>query len=64
MDWANMNIMKILSIHPKAAQILAKYHVGCIGCFAARSETLKEGLQIHGIDVGKIVRELEETYKK
>ncbi len=64
MDWANMKIMEVLSVHPKAAEILASYNVGCIGCFAANSETLSEGLSVHGLDVEKIVKELEDTYNK
>lgn len=64
MDWANMRIMDVLSRHPKAAQILAKYNIGCVGCFAARSETLIQGLRLHKVDVGRVIRELEDTYNK
>ncbi|HNV43603.1 MAG TPA: DUF1858 domain-containing protein [Exilispira sp.] len=61
-DWGSMNIMEVLSIHPKAADILAKYNIGCLGCFAARAETLAQGLAAHGLDSQKIINELEETY--
>lgn len=64
MDWANMKIIDVLSTHPKAASILAKYNIGCIGCFAASGETLKEGLMVHGVNVEAVIRELEETYNK
>lgn len=61
-DWGSMNIMEILSIHPKAAEILAKYNVGCLGCFAARAETLVQGLNAHGIDPQNVINELEATF--
>ncbi len=61
-DWASMNIMEILTIHPKAAEILAKYNIGCIGCFAARAETLAQGLNAHGIDLQSVVNELDQTF--
>jgi hybrid cluster-associated redox disulfide protein len=61
-DWGSMNIMEVLSIHPKAADILAKYNIGCLGCFAARAETLAQGLTAHGLDSQKIIKELDETF--
>ncbi len=61
-DWVSMNIMEILTIHPKAAEILAKYNVGCLGCFAASAESLSQGLYAHGIDPQIVARELDETF--
>ena len=47
----------LLSI-PKAREIFTKYGMGCIGCPFAMRETLADGAKVHGIDVEKLVEEL------
>ena len=32
--------------------------MGCIGCLAARFETLGQGAEVHGIDVDQLVDDL------
>ena len=42
----------------KAAEVFAKYGLGCIGCAAARFENLEAGAKVHGVDPDVMVDEI------
>ena len=54
----DMTIEEALEAHPKARDIFAQHGMGCIICSGALMETIEEGAQAHGIDVKKIIEEL------
>ena len=54
----DMGIMEIIQENPNAIEIFQKYGLGCIGCAAARFENLEAGAKVHGIDVEKMVEDL------
>ena len=64
----NTTIGEILQKHgEKAAEILMKSGMGCIGCPGAQMESLEDGCKAHGLsneDINKIVKELQELEKK
>jgi len=60
----DMLLFKVIKKYPKTLVILAKYNLGCIGCWAAKSETLEQGLKAHGLNVNKIVKELNNLIEK
>lgn len=51
-------ISEILQIKPDAAQILMRFGMGCIGCPSAQMESLGEAAMVHGIDLEKLLEEL------
>lgn len=53
-------IADIIKVKPNAAQILMSYGMGCIGCPSAQMETLEQACEIHGLDLDKILKELNE----
>ena len=53
-----MSIVEIVQNHPKALEVFAKYGMGCIGCAAARFETLEAGAKVHGVDPQVMVDEI------
>lgn len=55
-----MTIGEIIHKKPKAAEILMAAGMGCVYCPAAGMETLEEGAKAHGIDVKKLLKELNE----
>lgn len=59
----DMNITEIVGKYPQTADVLREYGMGCIGCMAARFETLEQGAQAHGIDVDALVNALNEAIK-
>jgi hybrid cluster-associated redox disulfide protein len=56
-----MKIEEILQKHPQTVEIFLKHGFHCLGCAAASFENLEEGAKTHGIDVDKIVEELNRT---
>jgi hybrid cluster-associated redox disulfide protein len=54
-------IADIIKVKPNASQILMSYGMGCIGCPSAQMETLEQACEIHGLDLDKILKELNEA---
>ena len=54
----DMTIGEILENAPEKAQILLDAGMHCLGCPAARSETLEEACEVHGIEVEELLKEL------
>jgi hybrid cluster-associated redox disulfide protein len=59
-----MSIAEVISRYPETIPVLMKTGMHCIGCPMAMQETLEEGLAAHGIDVDKVIEELNKTLKK
>lgn len=57
-------LSEIVSKHPETMGVFMKYGLHCIGCMAAQYETLEIGAKAHGIDIKKIVKDLNEAIKK
>lgn len=51
-------ISETLRLNPKAAEILMRYGMGCLGCPSAQMESLEQAAEIHGIDLEKLLAEL------
>ena len=47
--------------HPEILQLFAEYGLGCVGCMAARFETLEQGAAAHGIDIDALVADLNKA---
>lgn len=56
-----MGIMEIVQQYPQVLDVFAEFGMGCIGCMAARFETLEQGAAAHGIDVDKMVDALNKA---
>ncbi len=59
-----MSFIQAIQSHPKAAEVLARYDMGCIGCMGAAGETIEQGAIAHGVDVDKLIEELNALSKK
>lgn len=53
-------ISDVISEYPETFDIFIEHNIGCIGCMASKFETLEEGITMHGIDVDKFVKRLNE----
>lgn len=51
-------ISDALKINPKAAEILMGFGMGCLGCPSSQMESLEQAAEIHGIDLEKLLEEL------
>ncbi len=54
----NTKIGELLEVAPDKAEILLAAGMHCLGCPASQAETLEEACAVHGIDVDKLVEEL------
>ncbi len=54
----DMTFDQLLQMHPDAAQILASFNLGCVGCLGASTETLAQGARAHGLDIEELLAAL------
>jgi hybrid cluster-associated redox disulfide protein len=59
----NMNIREVIEKHPELVSVFQKYNMGCIGCIAASFEKISDITTVHGIDVKKFIKELNDAIK-
>ncbi|WP_218064918.1 DUF1858 domain-containing protein [Vulcanibacillus modesticaldus] len=53
-----MLIGDIVRLKPNSIDVLAKFGMGCLGCPSSQMESLEQAAFIHGLDVDKIIDEL------
>jgi len=59
-------IAEAVEKNPKAADIMIKYGLHCVGCHISPYETIEQGAMAHGIsgkDIDKMVGEMNKTSK-
>ncbi len=54
----NTSIDEIMENYPEAAEVLLMHGMHCLGCEAAQFETLADAAKAHGLDVNKLVEEM------
>jgi len=59
-----MSFSELLGKYPQAAEILMSKGMSCVGCPMAMQESLEMGARAHGIDVKKLVDELNKKLAK
>ena len=59
-----MGIQDIVEKYPETVEVFFKHGLHCLGCAAARFETLEQGAGAHGIDVDKMVKDLNKAVKE
>ena len=58
------NLGKLISKHPETMQVFLKHGLHCVGCMAAHYESIGQAAESHGIDVKKLLKELNDAVKK
>lgn len=53
-----MLIGDIVKKYPSSIQVMLEHGLHCVGCHVATWETLEQGASSHGVDVDKLVKEL------
>ncbi|MDF2891829.1 MAG: disulfide oxidoreductase [Clostridia bacterium] len=51
-------IRDIVNLGPEAVQTLMNFGMRCIGCPASQAESIEQAATVHGIDVEKILLDL------
>jgi len=56
-----MSIEEVVSLYPNTIEVFFRYGMGCIGCQAAHFENIEQGALVHGIDIDKLMEELNQV---
>ena len=54
-----MTIGEILNTNPNVAPLLLNAGMHCLGCPSAQGESLEEAAMVHGIDIDKLMADIE-----
>lgn len=58
---AEMPIGDVVQQYPNTIQVFMRHGLGCIGCALAQFENIREGAEVHGIDLDALIRDLNEA---
>lgn len=53
-----MLIGDVIRTYPETAEVLLRFGMHCIGCMAARGESVADACAVHGLDVEEVVEAL------
>ena len=56
----DMTIQKIIETNESVAPILMAAGMHCLGCAMAHGETLEQACAVHGIDVDKLAKQIND----
>ena len=59
-----MGIAEVVRKYPEATSVFRNHGMGCIGCIAARYESIEAGASAHGINVDDLVKDLNASIKE
>lgn len=59
-----MGIQDVVDKFPQLVPVFFKYGLGCLGCAAARFESIEQGAMAHGIDVDALIKDLNIALEK
>lgn len=54
----DMLIGDLIRMKPESIDVLLRYGMGCIACPASLSETLEEACMVHGMEVERLLEDL------
>ena len=57
----DMNIQEVVGKYPELVPVFFKWGLGCIGCAAARYESIEQGAMAHGINVPALIDDLNKA---
>ncbi len=54
----DMTILEVINTDKRAAQVFAEIGMHCVGCAAARGETVAQAAAVHGVNADELVASL------
>lgn len=58
-----MGIVEIVTKYPQTVPVFQAHGMGCLGCAAANFENVEQGANAHGIDIDKLIQDLNDAAK-
>ena len=59
-----MTIREVLNGHPRAAFVFIDYWLHCVGCPAAKDETVEGAAKVHRLELKGFLQDLNKSIKK
>ena len=59
-----MKIGEVIQKYPETVEIFFKFGLHCVSCHAAQYESVEQGAEMHGIDIEKLLKALNDSIKK
>ena len=59
-----MTIQEVVTKYPESVKVFMQLGMPCIGCMAARYENIEQGAHAHGIDIDKLMEELNKAVEE
>lgn len=59
----DMSITEVVQKYPQTIEVFRNHGMGCIGCAAAHFENIEQGANGHGIDVDRLIVDLNNAIK-
>ncbi len=53
-----MLIGDVIRTYPQVADVLLRFGMHCIGCMAARGESIADACAVHGLDADELLEEI------
>lgn len=60
----DMAIGDVVYKHPETIEVFMKHGMHCVGCAVAQFENIEQGCKAHGIDVDKLIKDLNASIEK
>lgn len=57
----DMSITEAVEKYPETVEVFLNAGMHCLGCMASRFENIEQGAVAHGIDVDKLIEELNKA---
>jgi len=57
----DMPIQQVVEKFPQTIQVFMMHGLGCVGCAIANFENIEQGAAAHGIDVDKLIEDLNDA---
>ncbi len=59
-----MSLAEVIQKHPETFDVFSNHGLHCVGCAVAQFENIEQGAIAHGIDVDKLIDDLNKAVKK
>ena len=60
----NMTMGEVVHKYPETVAIMMKHGLHCVGCHLAAMETIEQGAIGHGVDVDKLLKDMNRAIEK
>ncbi|MBS3097715.1 DUF1858 domain-containing protein [Candidatus Woesearchaeota archaeon] len=59
-----MSLADVIQKYPETFDVFAKHGLHCVGCAVAQFEDIEQGAMAHGIDVDRLIGDLNKAIQK